>query len=152
MKIRNIPETVTINDGPYAGRYTKRQGSRNDRTLSCWFGEEMGSGMPHISIHQESEDQDFRYFHVTFPTLKLITVSTGSWRDKTAVSEQVQQARYHVYLEIDERDMCVIVERDNTSQWKRVPFNKRNVSLSFDDMDKKAVALGDWFYAAALFS
>lgn len=41
MKIRNIPETVTINDGPYAGKYTKRQGSRNDRTLSCWFGEEM---------------------------------------------------------------------------------------------------------------
>lgn len=151
MKIKNIPDTVHIKEGRYAAKYTKRKGSMNDHTLSCWFGEEVGSGMPHISIHQESLDQDLRYFHVTFPTLKLISVPTGNWRDKTAVAEKVQQSRYHVYLEIDERDQCVIVERDNTSQWKRVPLKQRNVRLTFDEMDDKAVALGDWFYAAALF-
>ena len=150
MLINNIPTKLEIKSGTFKGIYNKQAGSRTDHTLYCWFAEEAGPGMPHVSLHQTYAEEKWTHFHVTFPVLQVVSDSSGSWRDRSEKTQTVT-SRYHVYLEIDDRDKVVIVDSDNTGRWRRVPEREQNVRMSFADMNRKAQQFGDWFYAAALF-
>ena len=154
MKTASIPATIDITRQPFSGRYVKRPGSRNDKTLYCWFHEDSPDDNPHFSVNINSDQEEWSYFHVTFPMFHMARTQSDNWRARGADTFEQTIKRYHIHLDIGAQTDRVTINNghsDDPRGWNR-PDTGKKFDMSFADIDRQAVNLGQSFYSIAYMS